>query len=311
MFGRLLDVTLSKADGTSYVIVDHKEGFKNLIVNGVIKRYPYTDVDTCTLNIYNLPSAIRGEIAVGNYTILTVKFGYEDENNISTIFQGNIQRLIHQYPSPETSQTILYAWDSGDFKNYGFFGRSYDDGVNYYQIARDVCNYGNVPISAELGEKLKKYTVSGSKTLFGSQDDILQSLANDADMLYVVKENRASIIEKGINSGRQEVVAMTRTLESGKVISDSGLIGFPTLTTDGLKFDCLINPKIDIYSIVQFDNSIISNEQTGIIPERNIGAFLDSNGLYRVVTLNTTFCNDGGNCQSNVKALALDWDSYL
>lgn len=311
MFGRVLDIALSKEDGTSLLIVDHTQGYNNLIVGGTIKRYPYTEVDSCTLNIYNLPSYIRGEIAVGGYTILTVKFGYEDENNISTIFQGTIQRLVNQYPSPETSMTIIYAWDCGDFKNYGFFSRSYDDGVNYYQIAKDICAQGNVPISAELSDKLKNYKVVNGRVFFTSQDDALQGIAQETGMLYTASNNRVSIIDKGINSARQDVTVMTRTLESGKVVSDSGLIGIPTLTSDGLHYDALINPKIEVYSIVSFDNSIISNEQTGVIPQRDIGAYLDSNGLYRVVTINTTFCNDGGDCKSRIKALALDWDSYL
>lgn len=311
MFGRVLDLILSKEDGTSLMVVDHQQGFNNLIVNGQIKRYPYTQVDSCTLTIYNLPSYIRGEIAVGGYTIVTVKFGYEDENNISNIFQGTIQRLISQSPSPETNQTIIYAWDCGDFKNFGFFSKSYDDGVNYYQIAQDVCSQGNVPISAELSQKLKNYTVTGSRTFFASQDDVLQGLANDAGMLYTASGNRISIIDKGLNNERQDVTLLTRTLDSGKVVSDSGLIGIPTLTSDGLHFDCLINPKFEVYSIVSIDNSVISIEQSGVIPQRDIGAYLDSNGLYRIVTIDTTFCNDGGECKSSIKALALDWDSYL
>lgn len=312
MFGRLLDVTLSKLDGTSFVIVDHTNGVNNLNVEGTILRYPYTDVDTCTLTIYNLPSWIRGEIAVGEYTILTVKFGYEDENNISTIFQGNIQRLIYQRSSPETSKTIFYAWDSGEFRNFGFFSRSYADGVNYYQIARDICTTGNVPISSELSEKLKTYTVQGSKTFFGSQEQALQSLADDAGMLYTTSNGVAKILEKSSTNQRQEVIVFSRRLESGKVVGDSGLIGIPTLTSDGLMFDCLINPKLEIYSIALFDNSIISNEQTGAVPQNtSLGAQLDSNGLYRVVKITTKFRNDGGTCSSSVKALALDWDSYI
>lgn len=312
MFGRQVDIVLTAASGQSLILVDHRNGVNNLVVEGTIKRYPYTEVDSCTLKIYNLPSYIRGEIAVGSYTNIVVRFGYEDENNISTIFEGSIQRLVHQYPSPETSLTILYAWDCGDFKNYGFFSRSYDDGVNYYQIAKDVCSQGNVAISGQLADKLKNYKVVNGRTFFGSQDSILQEIADETDTLYTASNNSISIVEKGVDKSRQEVVVMTRVLDSGKVASNSGLIGFPSLSSDGLYFDCLINPRLSIYSIVLFDNSVISNEQTGVIPNRDIGAYLDSNGLYRVVSITTDFCSaSSGSCQSRVKALALDYDEYL
>ena len=123
-------------------------------------------------------------------------------------------------------------------------------------------------------------------------------------MPYKTENNVAKIFGDDIE--KEEVIVFTKTLENGKVVSESGLIGIPSLSNDGLYFDCLINSKLSIYSIVKIDNSIININQEGAIPNVETGGQLNSDGLYRVVKITTNFSNDGQNNQTSVKAISLN-----
>ena len=61
MFGRLFDITVVSPIGESTLLVDHTKGVDNFIVKGTISRFPYTEVDTLEINIYNLAPRLLGQ----------------------------------------------------------------------------------------------------------------------------------------------------------------------------------------------------------------------------------------------------------
>jgi len=308
MFGRLSKITLisSQSNKESLVVVDTQKNETNsYLFNAVIERFPYDEVDCLTLTIYNLEPRIRGELAVKTYDRVSLEFGYKDEGGmLSTIFEGNIVRPLYTRIDAVTDATILYVWDSGDFKNYGFVSLTYDAGVNYYQIAQDIATKGTYKMSNELTEKLKQYKTTSAKSIYGTQDDALQNIAKECGLPYKTENNVVKIFGDKIEN--EEVIVFTRTLEDGRIVSQSGLIGIPSLSNDGLYFSCLVNPKLSIFSVVKIDNSVINIEQSGAVPNVETGGQLNSDGLYRVVKLTTTISNDGNQNQTSVKAISLN-----
>lgn len=304
MWGRLLDIILYNSSGDSIYIVDHNNKYNNLICKGTIERPPYTEPTKLNLNIYNLAATVRAAIQLGEYSIIEIKFGYGDTNNtLSTIFKGNLMRVMYSRDDSVTSNTTFYCWDSGDFNSFGFYSGSFEDGVNYYQVASEICSNGEIKINSQISESLKNIVLSKTKSYFASQNEILQSIADATDTLYTVKDNTAYLIDK-TSSGSENVVVFTKTIDSNKVVSNSGLLGIPTLSNDGLYFNCLINPNLGIWDLCEIDNSIISINQPGIIINREIGASLDPSGLYRVVNQVVTFSNDGDKAYIRNKALS-------
>lgn len=308
MFGRLFKVTLQSSQNNvePLVLVDTLKNKENdYIIKGTIERFPYDEVDCLTLTIYNLEPSIRGEIAVQTYDVVELSFGYEDEGGIlTTLFSGNIIRPVYTRFNAVTDATILYVWDSGNFKNYGLVSLCYDAGVNYYQIAQDIATKGTYKLSYSLTEKLKTIKTKEAKSIYGTQDEALQKISEECGLPYKTENNIIKIFGDDVEN--EEIIVFTSTLEDGSIVSNSGLIGIPSLSNDGLYFSCLINPKLSIYSIVKIDNSIINIEQQGAIPNVETGGQLNSDGLYRVVKLTTTFGNDGSNSQTNIKAISLN-----
>ena len=307
MFGRLLRITIYNENNEGIIVVDTKERkYNDYICDGTINRYPGSEKDLLTLNIYNLNSVIRGEIGVGTYTRVKVEFGYEDEDGIlSTLFDGQIIRPQFTRVDGATDKATIYAYDSGNFKMYGFFSKTYLDGTNYYDIAQDIARNGNVPISYALSEKLKNYVVNGSESFYGSQDELLSNIASKCGLSYKTENDVARIF--GNDDSLEDVVVFSNILDNGKVVSQSGLIGIPTLREDGLYLQCLINPKLRIYSHIQVLGSIISISQNGAVPNAQAGGQLnDATGIYKVTKLTINFNNTGNESYMDITAVSTD-----
>ena len=304
MFGRKVDVTVFNVFGDGVKLVDSSQGKNSLVCKGRIERYSGTKQPSLKLSIFNLGSSLRGEIVVNNYKYIRVEYGYEDDGSAgSQIFEGKIVKIQFKRKDEITTETVLYAWENGDMFEYGFCSQSFEDGVNYYEIASAVAKNGKVNVTADLSEKLKGYKAQGAVTYYGDKATIFNDIANKTNSRLVIKGNTISIQPA---DAKTEVIILTQTRKSDKkVISSSGLVGYPTLTDDGLEFQCLINSSMGIYSLVQIDNSIISINQDGIVPSVNlVGAQLDVDGLYRVIRMTIDFANDSSDSLITAKAVS-------
>ena len=109
---------------------------------------------------------------------------------------------------------------------------------------------------------------------------------------------RASCLSTGsswtINKGKVDVLPLSgyKPGEAVVLTSQTGLIGRPEQTNDGIRARCLLNPRIDVGALVQIDNRSINltlnqspsqapvpfNQWTGI---QNL-ASVTADGIYRV-----------------------------
>lgn len=309
MFGRQVDVVFIKDDGEALVVVDHRKHPNTYICSGDFNRYSGTECDKLTISIYNLAANIRGDIALGKYTTLIVQYGYKDEGDtLGDLFVGNIQRMIWQRRDAVTNELKLWVYDTGNFKSSQFFAGSYSRGVNYYAIAeeigRNAKKSGNVD-DIRLSEKLKEYAVYNSKTFFGSADSAMQTVAQDTGMVYKKTSNSLLILTPEEIANQTGTIVFSQFNEiSGKVESRSGMINIPQLTDTGLELDCLINTKIQIYNLLQINNSIVSIAQEGAIQESEYGAILDPDGLYVITAISGRFSNDGQQNSMHITSVA-------
>lgn len=316
MFGKLCDVSISKSDGTTLVLCNHEDQPNTYYCEGEIQRFEGTQTDTLVISIYNLPSTVRGQIALEQYSLLTVLWGYKDsgEDKLSELFIGNIQRIIFQKPDAVSTVTKIWVYDTGEFGTLGFFTGSYSNGVNYYEIAQSVLTQGNYsPESIQLSEKLKDYAVQGCEAYYGSSNEIMGDIAKECGMVY------KSSYQQSVLLTPDEIVSQDTAVQfsyydqqTRRVESKSGLVGIPTLSDDGLYLECLVNPLLTVNKMIQIDNSVISINQEGAVSSAEYGASLDPDGLYVIVNITCSFNNGEGTNTMKLKAYSrsIYLDSY-
>lgn len=306
MFGRIVNVYADTDKGERIVLVDSSQGNKALICEGDIERYPTNSgPQQMILSIYNLSSSIRNTIKTENYNTIIVEFGYKDVGGgeVGTLFKGQWRRVVGQRLDSTTSVTKFYVYSLGDAFLYGYFSGYFIEGTTLYDVAKSVAESGEIKIPIILSEKLKGYPLQESLSLYDTQINILNSIAKLTGMLITATDEMIAIRTKE-ESANEEYIMFTGVNERNKIVSQSGLIGIPTMEDDGLNFECLINTELKLHSLVQINNAIISEEQEGFESRAEIGAEFDQNGLYRVMKINVHFTNGAGESKMVVKAKA-------
>lgn len=305
MFGRILDVYFAN-DETQMKVVDSNQGNKSLVCEADISCMPNEERTTLELRIYNLDKHVRDEIEANDYRGVTVNFGYKDVDGgtPNAMFKGTLRRMITQRPSAETSVTIFYAYELGDAYDYGFFSGSFARGTSLYDVCMTIASSGEVPIPIDVTTTFKNYYLEQDISLYDSQIELLRKFASQVSgTLFMQAMGRVYIttVEENANT---EVIVFTGADENGELVSTSGLIGLPSMTDDGLSFECLPNPRLRIYSTVLIANTLISNAQEGFEAQSIAGAEYDKNGLYVVTKIQTHLANDAQQCKMSVTALA-------
>lgn len=306
MFGRLINVKISNDSGSQLVLVDAEQKYKTLICEADISCMPNKERTSLKLVIYNLDKNIRSQIAADNYRYITIEFGYEDYDGgiLSKVFEGTLQRMITQRNSPETSQTIMYAYELGDAYNYGFYSGFFNADTSLYDIIMTVATEGEVNIPVICSETLKGYFISEDKSIYGEQMNILQEVASLVPNIMFMHAMGKVYIMTTTENANSEVIVMSGMNEKGELVSSSGLINIPTLEDDGLSFECLVNPKIQMYSTVLIANEFISDAQEGFERKSSAGAEYDKDGLYVVTRIETHLTNGPNESKMSVRALA-------
>lgn len=310
MFIRLVDVVLIKPSGESLVIVDSKEYPNTFMCSGNFNRYSGTESDKLTISIYNLPANIRGDISLGYYSTIYVKYGYKDEQEMpSELFVGNIVRRFNKRVDEVTTETRIVALDTGAFAATSFFSASYADDANLYAIAEDILRQakeeGTID-SYDVSSKLKEYNTYATKCYYGASQDALIDVSTEGNLVYKRTNNSISILtpDEIINQDTA-VVFSVYDETTGRVESRSGLIGIPELTDSGVQIECLVNPSISVYSLIKINNSILTvNKSENTYSDSDFGATFDPDGLYVVTSISGNFSNDSQNNSMSLTCLS-------
>ena len=97
--------------------------------------------------------------------------------------------------------------------------------------------------------------------------------------------------------------------------SETGLIGFPQQTTDGIAVRCLLNPGLRAMSRIKLDNASIQQHQVGLDPHSQATKALipaiDADGLYRILAINHVGDTRGHPWYSDLVCLSVDPNAYI
>lgn len=322
MFGRILSLEVFDKSGLSTIIVDPTQETK-LMCSGKIEYLPASSgAPRATVEIYNLPSALSNPLfalkkqvtdASGNVTwvddekMIKIGFGYEDENDgeIKTIFIGSIARAFTTRQDATTSITKVYAYQLLNLFNSAVSSVSFDSGDSVYDCIVGLFDNSTVSgVDYQIPDVLKGYKIDSDISFYGKTLEIITSLLSKIDYMVSTTPMGLNIVPAKPTNSDMEAVILASYDEDGKAVAQSGLIGFPCIDTEGMRFETLINPKITLFSYVWLPNSIILDERDGFVPSNQFGATYDPAGLYRVVKMTTVFDSHSGNCKTSYVAVS-------
>lgn len=236
--------------------------------------------NNCAIRVFNLaPSTAK--LIQDEFDKVILEAGYE--SNSGVIFTGNIKQFRRGRVNATDTYLDLLAADGDLAYNFAVVKKSLAAGSTPKQrfdaVAAAMAPYGVVPgqVMPFTGGVLPR-----GKVLFGMARSEARRLAQSQGGSW------------GIDNGQLNMTPLTG-YKPGQVVvltAQTGLIGLPEQTDQGIKARCLLNSRIEVGGLVQIDNTSINrliqqnpnnapipyNQWTGV---QNL-ATVASDGLYRV-----------------------------
>lgn len=189
------------------------------------------------------------------------------------IFDGKVI-----YPSRHkennTDYVLTLACIDGDQPlMFNYIAKSVNRGLNQRRIVETACQDGKIPIPVtQISDTLSEQELPRGKVFFGRPSDYIEDVCRGNNATFFMEDG-------AINVYKLTDVAADEAL----VISpETGLIGTPTQTTDGLKFTVLLNPSIHIRTRIKIKNSEVV-EQTQLPGQAQRP--LDDDWIYQCIEL--------------------------
>ena len=258
-----------------------------------IQKHSYREPQNSILTIYNLnPNDENKIIKYGSRMI--IEAGYNG-SFYGKIFDGQIVQPIREKENGTDYKLTLISMDSERYINKGIIGIS----LVAQQSSRDAIS----ALSDRSSVKCETGIISDTqihyprgKVMFGKSADYLNQIAKSENATFYVENQKINIVKAGSLS----------TNEIFDLSPSSGLLGSPEQYQYGVKFRCLLNPMIDVYSRVHIDNRKIKGmEYSYGEPIRS----LDNEGIYKVVSL--TYSGDTRGTDWSIDAEAVTQSGTL
>lgn len=262
LYGRRYRVLVEVEGGEFFEVSELKCTFN-------ILKTAFMEPNQSILTIYNLsPNSENTLIKQGKRII--IEAGYNG-SQYGKIFEGNILQPLRSKENGTDYVLKLISMDSDRFLTYGLIGVS----LVAEQSARDtvIACAAKGSVQSEVGQlDLSEKKYPRGKVLFGAPKDYLRQIAQTNNSTFYMNNNEINIVAAG-------------SLPKGEIIElspSSGLIGTPQQTELGCNFVSLLNPFLEINSLVHIDNKKITNFQYQMgKPVRS----MDSEGIYRIIKI--------------------------
>lgn len=251
-------------------------------INFHIKAADIQTPNMAYIRIYNLAPSTRANIVQTCRSVL-LQAGYV--NNYGGIFQGNIIRFKQGKESNVDSYLDIITADGDEGYNFGVISQSFaagsdtldhvtaiaaQMGINVGQSVKDILNN---PMGSTGGIQPR------GTVLYGLGKSLLADIARDYNARWSIQNGTLVMV---LNTGYLPGTALV-------INSNTGMIGIPEATDNGVQVQIELNPLVKIGGLVQLNQDSISN-----YPNMSAG-FLNNSTLVRGTTpfYSATVTTDG------------------
>lgn len=243
-----------------------------------------TDAETpnvAEIEVFNLDADTSLRIQK-EFTDVVLQAGYKQ--NFGVIFRGNAKQILRGREDNGVDSYLNIAASDGDAAyNFAVVATTLAAGAKQSDQVRAAgapmaprgVTQGYVP---DLGGQ----ALPRGKVMFGNSRDYLRQSAEASDTSWSIQDGKMQFVPRtGLLPGQAVVLT-----------SETGLIGTPEQTNDGIKITCLINPQIKPGGVVDLRDSEIKAAKAGKffqqpnkkgeVDERG-PVEIDKDGLYKVL----------------------------
>ena len=295
LYGRKWRLLISK-DGTTCIDVS------NLDIHFVIAKTLGDDGNQGEITVYNLSqNSVKKNVAEGSRIMLEA--GYINEP-YGMIFDGDLIDFQNYKEDGVTRILDLVAKDGDVFLNNTHLSQSYAAGMSTRDLLNTFVGQGDPGISlGDISPELLDSRLPRGKVVHGQPGPVLENLARSQGGRFYINDRKICLI-KANDPPNGRIVSLT---------PDSGLIGSPKQTKDGIEARCLLMANLNLNKLVHIKSEFVEREMKKVGDTKAV-ADLPGEGIYKIIKVThtgDTFANDWytdivGIPQPGLKPVGLD-----
>ena len=228
-----------------------------------IEKNDESSANTAKISIYNLNQNSR---AFFSEKALTVQLfagykGLENDEILDVIFNGEVTKVATERNGVDIVTTIEAADSLTDVASI-FFNATYKAGNTHRKIIIDIIKRLNVTYSETAINRLSfSSSKTNSSTVYSDKSsNILTRLLANEGYKYSIQDG---VFE--ITSIKDTNIMQASAVDILIIAKETGLLGFPVKTNDGVIFTSLINTKIRPGSIVNVKSLVLEMDEKFIV----------------------------------------------
>lgn len=227
------------------------------------------------IRIFNLAAETASKIKK-EFTQVTLQAGYQ-HGAYGVIFDGTIKQVRIGRTSQTDTYVDIFAADGDESYNFGVSARSIAAGTSPEDQVK--------MIAQDMGAKTGTVIFDT-----GLQDNIRGKVAYGMSRSYLRNMARTGKSSWSIQNGKIVITPLTGYTEGEVIVlnSNTGMVGLPEQTEEGIKVTCLLNPKIEIGVQVQIDQASVQRAAVSLNPTE-VNQFEDAfppvtnDGFYTII----------------------------
>lgn len=256
--------------------------------------------NTLVVRVYNLADSTRKAI-LDEYDQVTLQAGYKN-SQVGIIFTGQIKQFRYGRETNVDSFLEITAADNDLGYNFGFVNTTLAAGATHADVVNQCAAAMGVNVDpAALTLAATGGVLPRGRVLFGLARVMMRQVAETVGARWSVQ------------NGTLVLIPLTSFLPRTAVVlnSQSGLIGTPEATEDGVEVRCLLNPLLQVGTPVQIANDLINQRNinrkfdTRILATTQV-ANVTNDGVYRILSIDHSGDTRGQDFYSDLVCLAIN-----
>lgn len=256
--------------------------------------------NSAEITVYNPAPETVAKIK-GEFTRVILQAGYRA--NCGIVFDGQIRQVRTGRENGTDTWLEITATDGDRAYNFAVVNQTLAAGATPADQVK-VCHGAFAIKGAGTGHipDLGGQPLPRGKVMYGMARKFMRDAARSTDASWSIQDGKVQMV-KATSYLPGEAVVLTH---------ETGLIGAPEQTNEGIKLKCLINPRLKIGGRLKLDNASIQQAKTDLkVGAGNKAAKLDHDGFYRILTIEFSGDTHGNDWYADIVCIGIDDTSKL
>lgn len=293
-FGRKASLIIGLNSGDSLDLSELRFRF-------IIQRGDLQTPNSARIRVYNVSQETAQRVQK-EFTRVVVQAGYK--GNYGIIFDGTLIQVRRGRESQTDTYLDITAADGDSAYNFAVVNTTLAAGStasdHIAACSREMENFG---VTQGYMPEIAGKPLPRGKVMFGMARDFLRLAAKTTSMVWSIQDGKLQMVpETSYAPG-----------EIPKITSETGMIGMPEQTQNGIAIKMLLNPSIKIGRLIQIDNKSVQQFEFGLsVPQQETNARiaqqnkLQDDGFYYVMVAEHSGDTRGNDWYTDVICLAAD-----